>query len=131
MYLLTRLRSRRNKRRKSKEIIALANILLMEDDLYLDTTLKCGRVAQGIGSNRTYLWAALHTLGLGFQGYLGRFRIIYFVKHVRELAFLPKDEIAERCGFTHEKYLNKYLKEMFGMTLSEYLKIIRRERLPT
>jgi AraC-like DNA-binding protein len=131
MFLLTRLRNRRKQRRKSKEIIALANILLMEGDLYLDTTLKCSRVAQGIGSNRTYLWAALHTLGHGFQGYLARFRIIYFVKHARELAFLPKDEIAERCGFTHEKYLSKYLKEMFGMTLSEYLKIIRREKLPT
>ena len=131
MYLLTRLRSRRKKRRKHIEIIALANLLLMEDDLYLDSTLKCSRVAQGIGSNRTYLWAALHKLGPGFQGYLARFRIIYFIKHAQEFAFLPKGEIAERCGFTHEKYLNKYLKNMFGMTLSEYLKIIRRERLPT
>lgn len=131
MSLLTRLRSRRKKRLKNKEIIVLANVLLMEDDLYLETTLKCSRVAQGVGSNRTYLWEALHPLGLGFQGYLARFRILFFIKHARELAFLPKGEIAERCGFTHEKYLNKYLKEMFGMTLSEYLKILRRQKFPT
>lgn len=131
MSLLTRIRSRRNKRRKNKEIIVLANLLLMEDDLYLDSTLKCSRVAQGIVTNRTYLWEALHPLGLGFQSYLARFRIIYFIKHAREFAFLSKEEIAERCGFTHEKYLNKYLKDMFGLTLSEYLKILRREKLPT
>ena len=131
MFLLTKLRSRRKKRRKNKEIITMANEMLMANDLYLDSSLKCSRVAQGIGSNRTYLWEALHTLGVGFQGYLARFRVIYFIKHARELAFLPKAEIAERCGFSHEKYLNKYLKEMFGMTLSEYLKIIRQGKLPT
>ena len=91
----------------------------------------CFQVAKLICTNRTYLWEALHWRGLGFQDYLSKFRVRHFIQNAPQYRSMEKEEIAERCGFNDAKTLDKYLKQMFSISLSEYLKLMSRGESPT
>ena len=89
--------------------------------MYLDPTLKCADVAKAIGTNRTYLWDSLRTKGYGFQEYLSKFRIRHFIEKAPAYRDHHCSEIAEMCGFNDPRLLNRYLKQLFGVTLTEYM----------
>ena len=126
MTLLARLRKRRKKRFQLEEILSRATDKILTDSLYLNKDLKCNDVAKAIGTNRTYLWKALGKHRLGFQEYLSKFRVRYFIENARGYCHLQGAEIAERCGFNNPKFLSKYLKQLFGISLSDYMKLVCR-----
>ena len=70
-------------------------------------------------------------LGDGFQDYLSKFRVRHFIQNAPQYRSMEKEEIAERCGFNDAKTLDKYLKQMFSISLSEYLKLMSRGESPT
>ena len=105
-------------------IIRAATYKILSERLYLDSQIRCVDVAKAIGTNRTYLWEALRLRGMGFQEFMGKFRIRYFIEKAYEFRDLPSDSIAERCGFGDRSTLNRYLKRMFGITLMEYMKMV-------
>lgn len=115
----------------NKGILALATDCILKMNLYLDPTLKCSQVAKAICTNRTYLWEALSSRGLGFQEYLAKFRICYFLENARSFTGLSTAEIAERCGFTDAKHLSKYLKAMLGVSLFDYMRLLKKSVRPT
>jgi YesN/AraC family two-component response regulator len=127
MFWIKRRRRRRSKDQLNSDIIDLANNYILEHTLYLDSTLNCNRVAKGIGTNRTYLWEALSSCGLGFQEYLSKFRIVFFIENARDFTRLSSSEIAERCGFSDAKHLGKYLKDMLGVGLPEYMRLLKKD----
>ena len=123
---LFRIRKRRKKKLQLEEILSLATDKILTDSLYLKKDLKCNDVAKAIGTNRTYLWKALGKHRLGFQEYLSKFRVRHFIENARSYGGLHATEIAERCGFNNPKFLSKYLKQLFGISLSDYMKLIDR-----
>ena len=122
MALLFKRRRWRLTRAAKAEIISQATDKILADKLYLDADLRCIDVARAIGTNRTYLWAALSDCGLGFQEYMSRFRLRYFIEKAAAYRDLSCAEIAEKCGFNDAKAMNRHLKRMFGMTLLDYMK---------
>ena len=129
MQIIVKLRRKRRYPGSDTEtIIARATEVIMAGKLYLDPTLNCSDIACRIGTNRTYLWKALRRKGFGFQDFLSKFRIRHFIKSADTYKGLRGNEIAERCGFNNSKALNKYLKEMMGLTLLDYMKRI--EKIP-
>ncbi len=94
--------------------------------LYLNPRTRCIDVAKAIGTNRTYIWEALRWRGLGFQEFMGQFRIRYFIEKAPEFLGLSTAEIAQRCGFGDVRSFHRYLKKMFGMTPTEYMDVIAR-----
>lgn len=127
MILLGKIRrARRKKEKKMEEILARATEVVLARRLYLNPNLRCAEVAKAIGTNRTYLWEALGRHGFGFQDYLSKFRIRYFIEHAHQYKALQCSEIAELCGFNGAKFLSKYLKQMFGISLADYMKYICR-----
>ncbi|MBP5505958.1 MAG: helix-turn-helix domain-containing protein [Bacteroidales bacterium] len=116
-------RRRRSLRRyvSKADILSRATDKLLTDQLYLNPGLRCIDVAKAIGTNRTYLWDALRDTGYGFQEYVIKFRLRYFIWKAYEYRELSCAEIAERCGFNNPKVLNRCLKKTFGLTLSEYM----------
>ena len=95
---------------------------MVEERLFLNPALKCIDVARSIGSNRTYIWGALRLLGMGFPEYIARFRVCHFIDNAHLFGAMEKEEIAERCGFNDVRMLDRYLKELFGISLTEYMK---------
>lgn len=124
MSLLFKRRRAGRVRLSNTEILRRATDTILADRLYLDTSLKCNDVAKAIGTNRTYLWDALRSRGFGFQEYLSKFRLRYFIENAPRYSDCSCAEIAEICGFNDAKSLNRYLKQMFGITLYEYMKKI-------
>ena len=126
MSLLFKRRRRGRRRISNSEILIRATDKILVDRLYLDARLKCIDVAKAIGTNRTYLWDAIRSRGFGFQEYLSKFRVRYFIENAPFHTDLSCAEIAEMCGFNDAKSLNRYLKQLFGITLSEYMKKVAR-----
>lgn len=70
------------------------------DRLYLKPGLKISDVAEAVGSNRTYVSAAINrTSGMSFSDYVNRRR----VEEAKRLLLLEQDpaisEVAEKAGF--------------------------------
>lgn len=131
MLLFGRLRKKRMKRKYNAAILFKASGVILDKELYLKRSLRCSEVAKLICTNRTYLWEALHWRGLGFQDYLSKFRVRHFIQNAAQYRSMEKEEIAERCGFNDAKTLDKYLRQMFSISLSEYLKLMSRGESPT
>ena len=128
MLLVRKWRWKRRKKYIDKNLVLKATEVILNEQLYLDPALKCSDVAAKIGTNRTYLWSALSERGFGFQDYLSKFRIRYFIQHAGTFKDIKGHEIAEICGFNSPKSMNKYLKEMMGITLLDYMRRI--EKIP-
>ena len=131
MAFLSRGGNAAGRRLKRARILYRATEIIVRDSLFLDTGLRSSDLAKAIGTNRTYLWQALHERGFGFQEYLSRFRICYFIENAAGFSGMQGMEIAERCGFNDKKALNKYLKKALGVTFTEYMKWNSKRRGPT
>ena len=122
---------RRNEEKRSRReaLLSMASEAILQKQLFLDPELQFNDVVRATGTNRTYMWDAIHNLGFGFKGYLARFRLVYFIEHawLEEYRRLSCDEIAERCGFSSRKLLDRYLKKSLGVTTSRYMELLRRK----
>lgn len=121
----------RRRQYAGEDLIIKATEVILSERLFLDPALKCSDVAARIGTNRTYLWRALRQRGFGFQDYLSKFRIRHFIQIAGTFVNLRGSEIAEICGFNSPKQMNKYLKEMMGITLVDYMKRIEKRPCAT
>jgi len=79
---------------------ARISALMDSDRLYLKPGLKISDVAEAVGSNRTYVSAAINrTSGMSFSDYVNRRR----VEEAKRLLLLEQDpaisEVAEKAGF--------------------------------
>ncbi len=113
---------------RREDVLRQATDVIAGKRLFLNPDLKLNDVVRAAGTNRTYLWDAIHSLGLGFRDYLARFRLVYFIERARleEYRNLSNDDIAERCGFSSKKLLDRYLQKNLGISLSRYMEIVRR-----
>ncbi|MBO4558223.1 MAG: hypothetical protein J5693_06415 [Bacteroidales bacterium] len=119
--MLFRRRKRPLSKDKKAQILYSAAKKLLKEKLYLDSGLKCTDLSKEICTNRTYVWETLRSLDLGFQDYVCRFRLAYFIEHAREFRGLSSPEISERCGFSDPRQLNRQLKQLLGVTIQEYM----------
>ena len=124
MAILTRRRKAALLRKRRSELLKRANMVVIREELFLQSGLKSEDVAKALGTNRTYFWQALHSQGLGFQEYLSRFRLCHFIENAAAFEGMQGLEIAERCGFNDKKVLNKYLKKALGISFKEYMEWI-------
>ena len=131
MILFGQLRKKRKRKKWYAALLYKASGMILDRELYLKRSLRCGDVAKLICTNRTYLWEAFHWRGIGFQDYLAKFRIRHFIQNAALYKSMEKEEIAERCGFNDAKTLDKYLRQMFSISLSEYLKLLSRHDAAT
>ena len=113
---------------RREEVLRQASDIIAGKRLFLNPELRFNDVVRAAGTNRTYLWDAMHSLGLGFRDYLARFRVVYFIEHawLEEYRSLSNDDIAERCGFSSKKLLDRYLQKIIGISFSRYMEIVRR-----
>lgn len=116
-------------RERREAVLKQASDAILKKQMFLDSELQFNDVVKAAGTNRTYLWEAIHNRGFGFKGYLARFRLVYFIEHawLKEYRNLPLDDIAERCGFSSKKLLDRYLRKALGIPLSRYMEIVRRK----
>jgi len=124
MNLKAIFRKNKSKRYHTADIMFRAGKILLMEQLYLKPNLRCSNLAKAIGTNRTYLWEALGERGLGFQDYLSKFRVRHFILNADTYIGKQRAEIAELCGFNDAKQLDKYLKKMFGTSLTEYMRLL-------
>jgi len=118
----------KGRRVRQKEVLRHATDAILENKMYLNPDLQFNTVVRAAGTNRTYLWDAIRARGLNFKSYIARFRLLYFIEHAwtDEFRNLSYDDIAERCGFSCRKMLDRYLQKVLGITLPRYMEIIRR-----
>lgn len=127
MTLFKKIKQARKRARTMEDILSRATEMVFAKRMFLNPALKCADVAKAIGTNRTYLWIALGRHKIGFQEYLSKFRIVYFIENARLYKGLQCSEIAEMCGFNGAKFLSKYLRQMFGLSLADYMKLLCKE----
>lgn len=118
---------RREKRRNDKyrELMAQADEIICRKKLYLDRNFTKEDLAVQLGTNRTYLGAAMSFCRRGkWCDYINSFRLKCFMEEVclKDTRHVRVSELAERCGFGSYHALNDSIKKKYGITAAVYRK---------
>lgn len=108
-----------------KELYLALNKLVQEEELYLDPKMSISQVATRLGSNYTYLSAAINEIsGTGFVDYLNALRIqkacdLLLDRQHHHLSF---DQIGEMCGFQSTRTFYRQFKNFTNSTPGSFRK---------
>ena len=95
---------------------------------YLNKRLSMTRVAETIGSNRTYLSYALARNHDGnFNHYVNSWRIRYAMDLFSKNHSLKVEDLAQTCGFSSASRFSLSFQEIVGMCPSEWMRRCREE----
>lgn len=99
---------------------------LEEENFYLKPNITLKEVADILGTNNKYISLYLNRhVGSSYSTYINRLRINHFIQKLStDPAFVKKytlDAMAQQCGYTSNKALNKACKRLLGKTSSKLL----------
>ncbi|MCQ2076441.1 MAG: helix-turn-helix domain-containing protein [Bacteroidaceae bacterium] len=96
------------------------NILMENEDIYLDSDLTKTKLANLVGTNRTYLSNYLkYELNTNFYDYINDKRIAHITKLMKDPS-LTLATIATMSGFNDMRTFRRLFSERFGCTPTEY-----------
>jgi AraC-like DNA-binding protein len=117
----------RPRRKSNAELLSIIDSVMSGKGLYLQQSLNMESIAEAAGMNRTYVSQAISSSGRGFYEYVNDYRI----RHALLLLTSSSDrgmtlsEAAVDSGFRDCRQMNKYVREIYGMTASAYFSIAR------
>ena len=89
--------------------------LMNEEQLYLQHDLRLDMAVQRMGTNRTYLLAALkRELGMTFNEYVNHKRVAHALKLMEENPNMKKSDVAVRSGFNSQSAFYRNWKNFRG-----------------
>lgn len=95
--------------------------LLEEEQFFLRKDLTKADVAQMLGTNVTYITAAVNTqFGKSFTELVATYRIGYAQDLMRQHPEMPLFEVAEESGFASEKSFFRTFKAISGLTPTQW-----------
>ncbi len=104
------------------EIIKQKLLLLMtENKLFLKTDISLADLATEIGTNRTYLSKIINEeFDLNFNKFINTYRIEYSKEYLNSNSEINLTDLAEICGFNSYSTFNRFFKNTYGVSPSEY-----------
>ncbi len=106
--------------RRDDELFQRMERIIAARGLYRRKNLSLAILVREVGTNRTYISAALARKGLNFASYIGSFRVQRVLQLLADPACSNMDagEIAELCGFMSDRTMNYYLNATLGLSFS-------------
>jgi len=122
-YELSKLKTKNNTPKNSKEIIQKLDELILTDEIYRQPNLNLERLSRKLKTNRTYLSESINEhYKMSFRSFLNKHRI----EKAQELLTTPShshfsiEGIAELVGFKSSSTFNSQFKKETGVTPSYY-----------
>lgn len=109
---------------KEKGLKSKMDGVMCSKRLYLNRRLSLRILAREVGTNRTYIWQELHYHRTSFRDYVNSYRLRYFIEraYLDEYRHMHVDDIATECGYMNTCALNRQIRQIFGITLKEYMR---------
>lgn len=114
--------------RYEQELINKLNKLMAEQKLYLQTNINLQRVAEEIGTNRTYLSKAINSeLGFNFNAYINNLRVKEVIHIISEnsRSALNISDLFNSAGFGNRGTFIESFKKYTGVTPSVFIENYR------
>lgn len=108
-----------------EEIKSKLNHAIIKDKIYLDSNISLSRLAESIGTNRTYLSIVLHEVhNMNFIEFINGHRVKEAIKLMSspEAKEFTLDGIAEKSGFNNRITFSKVFREHTGINPSYFMK---------
>lgn len=99
--------------------------LMTNNKLYLDKDISLGKIADLLGTNRSYLSKAINSAyNVNFATYINDMRIKEAIHLISsgELQHLNMEGIAEKCGFSNRVSFTKAFQKFTGVSPSFFIK---------
>ena len=108
----------------TERVMALLDRTMVKESLFLDNGLTMRELARRAGTNRTYVSQVMKVAGVSFYDYVNGFKLRYLAEHAVEFYELKitAEEIAEKCGFSNARSMNKCVKKEYGVSSMRFIK---------
>lgn len=106
---------------RERELYERLEELMRKKHIYLDAKLNREMLARELGTNSTYLAAAIKACrpNTTVGEYIALWRVVYAV-HLLRTTDLRISEIAEQSGFQSRAIMNRAFNSLYGMSPTEY-----------
>ena len=106
---------------KGKSLRERIEVLMNEQQLYLQPQLKLTDVVTALGSNRNYVYQAINVeMGKSFSEYVNCLRIEHAKKLIRSHPDLSFAEVASQSGFASQISFYRNFRHFVGSTPQSY-----------
>ena len=106
---------------ENTDLVSRMKKLMEEDKIYLQGSLTKADVARMLGTNVTYVSAAVNSqMGISFTEFISGYRIRHAKQLMKDYPGKKISEIVEESGFSSEKSFYRCFKAVTGMTPGEW-----------
>ena len=103
-------------------LVARFQMLMLNEQLFLQPSLSLGDVAARLHTNKTYVSKMVNnTYNLGFPELLNTLRIDYAEQYLLNHRDAKQEEVAKACGFLSASSFNNIFKKITGVTPKVWL----------
>lgn len=103
-----------------QEINLMVEYLMRTKKVYLDPNLRCTKLAEMVGTNRTYLVQALHLFhGVGYSNFVNHLRFDELKVVLHSGKKYSNEELVQLTGFPTEETMIRLVKTYSGMHLDD------------
>ncbi len=112
---------------RNRQLFEKIDRAVATERLYLNSELNLAELSRQVGSNETYVSAAINSvMGINFSTYINRYRI----RDAKQLLLDPRyesqwNEIYAACGFNSRSSFYRIFKQEVGLSPSEYRSVAR------
>lgn len=112
---------------RNRQLFEKIDRAVATERLYLNTDLSLADLSRQVGSNETYVSAAINSvMGINFNTYINRYRI----RDAKQLLLDPRyesqwNEVYAACGFNARSSFYRIFKQEVGLSPSEYRSVAR------
>ena len=103
---------------------------MKEEQLFLQPDLKLSDLAEGLNTNRTYIYEAIKAIDqknpVSFSDYVNRYRIEYSMMRLKDNPDESIEDIMLQSGFISKSTYYNNFKKFTGMTPREYINNMKR-----
>lgn len=128
-------RDKRGRRKKegvkhptSKELVRIINLcdrVMESKQLYLNEQLSIVKVAQEVGTNRSYLSSSINRYyNLSFSRYISKYRVAHAKELMEHGHFSSMEEVALASGFGSEKTFIRHFTAGEGVSPLRYYRAV-------
>lgn len=115
---------------KLQDINQRIEYLMHTKKVYLDPTLRSSKLAEMVGTNRTYLLKTLHYFhGTGYINYVNHFRFDELKELLYSVNQCPEEELCQLCGFPTVETMIRLVKMYSGMQFKDFLRATKSKYL--
>ena len=112
---------------RNRQLFEKIDRAVATERLYLSSDLSLAELSRQVGSNETYVSAAINSvMGINFNTYINRYRI----REAKQLLLDPSyesqwNEVYAACGFNSRSSFYRIFKQEVGLSPSEYRSVAR------